>query len=361
MCPCRLLLMSAVIASTMPTGSAIARSPFGVLSPIFGVVGHLLPHRHWHRGDHASRVAARPERPADANAPRTEPNAAVGGQIAANGPLFWPQLADDLFDYVLWPSGNDDRLWAYGYNDIVAGALRPATRETARMSSRARVPAQTTGAASSVPVCAGQQGGATANGLISRIESTIQPTDAQRAALDDLHTAAQRALDYIDKACPKAAPQTPTARLDGMEDRIWAARQALLVTRAPLAKLYDSLSDEQKARLNGPSSSAQAATRAAGCNEANVDLVRMLAGRTRPDPKQRPALEALRTTSAGLARLLASSCPSALPATPIERLDAADRRLNSMLYAVVTLRAPLDAMSSATRTEQPPRTSDLRR
>ncbi len=177
--------------------------------------------------------------------------------------------------------------------------------------------------------------------------------------LNDLRTAARRALDYIDKACPKAPPRTPTARLDGMEDRIWAARQALLVTRAPLAKLYDSLSDEQKARLNGPS--APTATRAAGCNEANVDLVRMLAGRTRPDPKQRPALEALRTTSAGLSRLLASSCPSALPGTPIERLDAADRRLNSMLYAVVTLRAPLDAMSSATRTEQPPRTSDLRR
>jgi hypothetical protein len=345
--PSRLILMSAVISAALPTSSATARSPFGVLSPIFGAVGHLLPHRHWHRGSHVSHAAARPT---DVNAPHAEPNTV---------PMFWPQLADDLFDYVLWPSGNDDRFWAYGYNDIIEGALRPATREAPRTTSRAAIPAPTTGSVAGAPVACAGQGSETADSVISRISSTIQPTDAQRAALDDLHTAAQRAFDYIDKACAKTPPQTPTARLDAMEDRIWAARQALLVTRAPLTKLYESLSDEQKARLNGPS--VTGAPRAAGCNEATVDLTRMLAGRTRPDPKQRPAIDALRTTSAGLARLLASSCPSALPATPIARLDAADRRLNAMLYAVATLRAPLDALSAPAGEPPKARTSDLRR
>ena len=74
------------------------------------------------------------------------------------------------------------------------------------------------------------------------------------------------------------------------------------------------------------------------------------------DPKRTRAraqagLEALRKTSDGLAKLLASACPATMPATPIDRLDAADRRLNSMLYAVVTLRAPLDAMSDSPQSQ----------
>jgi len=83
-------------------------------------------------------------------------------------------------------------------------------------------------------------------------------------------------------------------------------------------------------------------------------------GRGRPDPKQRPGLEALQKTSTGLSRLLASSCPTTLPATPVDRLDTADRRLNSMLYAVVTLRVPLDAVTSAPAAQQP-QVSGLRR
>jgi len=348
--PSRLVLISALVLSALPAGSAMARFPFpGVLGAI---IGRVLPHRHyyWHRHYYPARHYA-------ARTPEEHPGGtpAVDNAINAPAALFWPQLGDDLFDYVLWPSGSDDHFWAQGYNDIVMGALRPQSRPGTRAVT---APAQTTGAAATTPAaCASEQGGETADSVISRIESTIQPTDAQRGALNDLHTAAQRAFAYIDKACPKAGPSTPTTRLDAMEDRIWAARQALLVTRAPLEKLYDALTDEQKARLNGPS--AQTETRGAGCNESSPDLARMLQGRGRPNPQQRAGLEALRKTSDGLAKLLASSCPATLPATPIGRLDAADRRLNSMLYAVVTLRAPLDAMASAPGAQQ--RVSGLRR
>jgi hypothetical protein len=379
--PSRLVSLSVLTASTImmsaavPTGPALARSPFpGVFAPIFGAVGHLLPHRHGHhrRSHHVASHAAsarpagehRDSQPANVNTATAAPN--TGGQIAAGSQPFWPQLADDLFDYVFWPSGNDDRFWAYGYNEIVEGALHPASRESLRASApaRGRTETQTTGSVADAPSgCASQQGSETADSLIKRIESTVQPTDAQRAALDNLHTAAQHAFDYLDKACPKTRPQTPTTRLDAMEDRIWAARQALLVMRAPVDKLYGSLTDAQKARLNAPSGpSGQSTTRPAGCNESHIDLARMLTGgRGRPDPKQRRALEALQKTSTGLSRLLAASCPSTLPSTPVDRLDTADRRLNSMLYAVVTLRAPLDALSSAPAAQQQPKVSGLRR
>jgi hypothetical protein len=139
-----------------------------------------------------------------------------------------------------------------------------------------------------------------------------------------------------------------------MEDRLWAARQALLVTRAPIAKLYGSLTDEQKARLNGQVSAAgaQGRERGSGCAQPADLQAGRIEQRVRPSNEQRPGLEALRMTSMGLARLLTASCPSGMPATPVERLDAADRRLNSLLYAVVTLRAPLDGFYASLSDQQ---------
>src|SRR4029077_7506887 len=96
------------------------------------------------------------------------------------------------------------------------------------------------------------------------------PTEGQRAKVDALRTALQRGFEYIDKACPSDRPQTPTARLDAMEERGRAGRQALLVVRAPLEQLYASLTDEQKARLNGPL--AQGTPPTAGCRESRADL-----------------------------------------------------------------------------------------
>ena len=346
--PSRLVLLSALVLSTLPAGSAMAQFP---LPGIFGrVLGRILPHPHYRRHDASPNYATRTP---DQRTPNQRETPTAGNEIAAANGVFWPQLGDDLADYVLWPSGTDDHFWAHGYNDIVMGALRPDARESRESARAAAAPVQTTGSATATPTCESLKSSETADSVTSRIESTIQPTDAQRAALNDLHGALQRAFDYVDKACPKAGPQTPTARLDAMEDRIWAARQALLVTRAPLAKLYDSLTDEQKARLNG--SSPSTATRGAGCSTSSPDLARMLQGRGQPDPKQRAGLEALRKTSDGLAKLLASSCPTTLPTNPVERLDTANRRLNSMLYAVVTLRAPLDAMSASPSPQADPK------
>src|SRR3981189_3763299 len=141
-----LIGISAVLASgTVSTGAeARARLP-GILGAVVGTVGGIVGLRHARARHHARYAAAAPRyqrgrarhaavaaaaatpvaaaaaAPAEAQ-PR---NPATAGQIAATGPLFWPSLSDDVFAYVLWPSG-DDRLWAYGYGEIVDGALRPA-------------------------------------------------------------------------------------------------------------------------------------------------------------------------------------------------------------------------------------------
>ncbi len=364
--PSRLVIVStvsAVLLSAPIATDAQARPRLpGIFGAMFGMMGGMigLHHRHaYARAHHSPRLASAPAQTATDNAPPTQPNAATAAQITG-GPVFWPQLADDVFDYLLWPSGKDDRLWAYGYDDIVVGALRPPGREPMARHSQKASAVVASGAGGAPVECATQQGGESADSVMERIEQTIQPTDAQRATLGELRTALQHGFEYFDHACPADRPRTPTARLDAMEDRLWAARQAVLIVRAPLEKLYGSLTDEQKARLNGPL--VQATPRGNGCRQSNIDLPTMLTGgRYRPPPTQRPALEALQKVSTGLARLLATSCPSAMPATPVERLDAADKRLNSLLYAVVTLRAPLDGFYASLSDEQKTQLGGARR
>jgi hypothetical protein len=361
-----LIGISAALAFTAIPMDAQARPRLpGILGAVVGTVGGIVGMRHARARHHAT--ATRHERARARNAAlaaagagaavaptEAQPrNPATAGQIAVAGPLFWPTLSDDVFAYVLWPSGND-RLWTYGYGDIVDGALRPDPN--ARRRPQPVTTASATGTAEAAPACTHPQGTQTADALNERIEQTVQPTDAQRHALDELRAATQGALAYIDAACPAPGMPTPTTRLDSMEDRLWAARQALMVIRAPLDKLYGSLDDEQKARLNGPGSQ-----RAAACNQASAEPTALLEQRVRPRPEQLAALEAVKMTSMGLARMVASSCPTERPLTPVGRLDAADKRLNTLLYAVVTLRAPIDGFYASLSDAQKTRLSGVSR
>jgi hypothetical protein len=362
-------ITAALAFTTIPMGAQARPRLPGILGAVVGTVGGIVGLRHA-RAHHQARYAAtatRHERArarnaavataaAGAAAAPTEAqprNPAAAAQIAVAGPLFWPTLSDDVFAYVLWPSGND-RLWTYGYGDIVDGALRPDP--TARRRPQPVTTASATGTADAAPACTHPQGTQTADALNERIAQIVQPTDAQRPALDELRAATQRALAYTDAACPAPGVPTPTARLDSMEDRLWAARQAFLVIRAPLDKLYGSLDDEQKARLNGPGSQ-----RVAACNQASAEPTALLEQRIRPRPEQHAALEAVKMTSMGLARMVASSCPTERPLTPLGRLDAADKRLNTLLYAVVTLRAPVDGFYASLSDAQKTRLSGVSR
>jgi hypothetical protein len=351
----RLVLVGVLLVSTAVPTAAPARPRLpGILGAVVGgVLGGVLYH---HRHGASARYHGYPSRNVATTTP-TEPRpdagqsaAATAGQAVSTGPLYWPHLADDIVDYVFWPTGTDDRFWAFGYGDIVGGALRPDIRPDQVAARRQRGPAITTASGADVAPgsCPGQQA-SSVDAVITRLEDAIQPTEGQKPLVANLREALRHGLDYIDTACPTDRPQSPTARLDAMEDRLWAARQTLLITRDPLAKLYDSLNDEQKAKLAGPGSGAgaPASARETTCTQATPELPLAQMGRGgRPSPEQRAGLDALKTTSAGLAKMLAASCPSALPATPVERLDTADKRLNSLLYAVVTLRAPLDAVAS---------------
>jgi hypothetical protein len=95
---------------------------------------------------------------------------------------------------------------------------------------------------------------------IDRIGQAVQPTPAQRAALDQLKDASVKAAEGLKVSCPAYQMLTPTGRVEAMEKRIDATVGAVKTVQPALAKFYNSLSDEQKARFN----SLRSASRPAG-------------------------------------------------------------------------------------------------
>ena len=85
---------------------------------------------------------------------------------------------------------------------------------------------------------------------MERIERLITPTDAQRAALNDLRTASTKAAESIAAACPREFPASATARMELMEKRLEAMLAAVKTVRPAFDAFYATLSDEQKARIN---------------------------------------------------------------------------------------------------------------
>lgn len=94
------------------------------------------------------------------------------------------------------------------------------------------------------------RGAGLAEWRMERIERLITPTDAQRAALNDLRTASAKAAEIVAAACPREFPASASARLELMEKRLDAMQQAIKTVRPAFDAFYATLNDDQKARIN---------------------------------------------------------------------------------------------------------------
>src|SRR5215472_15186039 len=182
------------------------------------------------------------------------------------GPLFWPYAYYDLFDYVYWPYAYDD-FWPYAYDDVYYGIYGPYaysgpygyhpsadpngyyTRRSARRGVSSGHYAAANSTERAAEVCS-DDAAQLINWPIERISEVVQPTDAQRPALDELRAANAKAIDMLKAACPKDLPSIPTGRLAAMESRLQVMLAAVQTVRPALERFYQSLSDEQKARFN---------------------------------------------------------------------------------------------------------------
>jgi hypothetical protein len=137
--------------------------------------------------------------------------------------------------------------------------------------------------------------------------------------------------------------------------------QAVQMVRAPLERFYSTLSDAQRARLtamaeqaNGssPASSGMAAlcdARAASFAQLPGDRIERT---IQPTQQQEVPFEKLKAASASAAASLQASCPAKAPETPVERIDAAEMRLDAMVRAAKDVRPALGAFYATLSDEQ---------
>ena len=95
----------------------------------------------------------------------------------------------------------------------------------------------------------GPDGGRMGEFMIGRVERATQPTAEQRPGFDKLKEAIGKASETMRGACTTERPVTPTGRLAAAEKRLAAMLDAVRTVRPALDAYYNSLNDEQKARL----------------------------------------------------------------------------------------------------------------
>jgi hypothetical protein len=280
------------------------------------------------------------------------------------GPLFWPYAYDDFYDYVFLPYAYDE-FWPYAYEDVFEGMFGPYYGGTPGaplgVQRGRRIAAATTTASNRI--CGEQLSGLT-DLPIERIAQTVQPSDSQRAALDELKAAAVQAAEVMHAACPTELPSTPTGRLEAMEKRLTVMLQAVQTVRPKLEAFYQSLNDEQKARFN-------AVAQGNALSQDQRELARMCAARSelfsidriaqavQPTEAQRAALDELRTASGKAADVLRADCPNYQPLTQTGRVEAMEKRLITVLDAVRSVRPALENFWNALSDEQKARFNRL--
>jgi hypothetical protein len=313
----------------------VTTAPRAVMGGLFG--GHGRHHRHVAR--HESRAARRESHTARRESPLSPSPSRDEPQLNSWwGAVYWPSAYRDTFGYIVSGANEAGAFWAHSSNDIYDGVFVPAMASTL-------VPDKPRGARDA---CDEERKQAISLGPI---QQTLHPTESQRARLDALRDALLQASDRARVSCTTTStPLPPTARLEAMWDRLRALRQAVGLIRTPLKALYDSLSDEQKARINSlpdaaagrrgkvlePQACAENASRSPEWPAKPIEEA------VRPTEAQRASLGALAGTTSHLSALLQPSCPPTTLVTPTGRLEAVMNRLDSMIYAVTLERAALN-------------------
>jgi LTXXQ motif family protein len=210
---------------------------------------------------------------------------------------------------------------------------------------------------------------------IDAVLKTVQPSDAQRAALEQIRAAANDAVNTLDASCPKDVPAGLTDRLDTMRASLDAIKAALVPLRPAFVSAYATLNDEQKARLVAlsmsqhtapPSEQGVAAANSAAANEAQpVSLgCRQWPAMLKKWPLDRIESElslsddqhaALYTLLAAIYRAaggVAASCHDENALTPVARLDAELARVEALRQCVDAIAPALAGFANSLNNQQ---------
>ena len=209
---------------------------------------------------------------------------------------------------------------------------------------------------------------------IDQYQQVIQPpTDAQRAALDELAAGANKAAQDIKAACPADLALTAPGRLAAMQQRVEAMIAGVQTIEPPLEKFYGLLNDEQKAKVNTlggdqhPSDTAATMTTtpavtkeaelAQNCSPTQLGAMQLpnaeIDKTVRPTDEQKMISVGLQNaTTQAAADLIKSTCVANNPLTPAAKLAAVGKRLEAMLELIKAVRTALNNFYRALSDEQ---------
>ena len=204
------------------------------------------------------------------------------------------------------------------------------------------------------------------------IAQTIGPDETQDAALKSIVKIAAEAADTLVQSCPKEAPVSPADQLFTLDREMEAVQLALDSLQPPLRTFYQSLEDEQKARLvvryfvasgdasraaETPAAQTRSATPADGhqgayparkgwnCDQLRAELrawpVARIEQTTRLAPRQRAAFYDLAASLQRAADSLEDLCPRETALTPIGRIEDMRERLYAMRKSTAIIRPVL--------------------
>jgi hypothetical protein len=293
--------------------------------------------------------------------------------VAWYGPVFWPYAYSDVFDYTFWPAGYDDGYWAYVYDDFFDGVFWGEAGPPEEYAYAAPSPRSSYGSGSASrpsytaarDLCRTPGSGVTA-WPFADIERKVRLNTEQKELLADIRKASQDAAAVFKASCPPddTFPLTPPGRLDAMTARLEATLQAVQTVRPALEAFYASLSDEQKERFNelGPKQTAvNAQARAASevadsCKQPKPGLANLPIEKiddvVNPTDAQEAELNRLQDATGKAVEILQAACPDDTPLTPPGRLDAMEKRLQSMIDAAKTVKPALASFYSSLSGEQ---------
>jgi hypothetical protein len=307
-----------------------------------------------------SAAVAQPAEARTAEQPpaRQQPTAAPATRswlrLGVTGPLAWPTALEDVIGFTLWPGEYSERLRLHGIGDVMNTVMVPASAFAARIR-----PTQTTARSDSRQSPAAAAGGslgvcnlapAAEEWPAAQIERTVELNAEQRTALAQLKTAFSEAAVRIRAACRDEAAPSSADRIRTMQAMLWAVHDAAIQLRAPIAKFYGSLTDEQRQKFAAPAS-AQADPRSmtpaaiaklCGAPQSNESTVKQAEQSLNLNRAQRASLDAFQKKMAEMGQFLMASCLRPVASTPVERIDAAADRLTALIFAASTVNLALN-------------------
>jgi len=269
-----------------------------------------------------------------------------GGFFGSAWPWWWGGLVTGWFGPLFWPYVYYGIYGPYAYGGSSNGYY--AGRSAHAGANSGRYAARTNGSERRAAEVCSDDAAQLTNWPVERISEVVQPTDAQRTALDELRAASAKAVNMLKAGCPRDLPSTPTGRLAAMENRLQVMLAAVQTVRPALERFYQSLSDEQKARFNAIATMDNRDATAKDqydlaklCNEKTPGATELpidrIAQAVQPTPAQRPALDELKDASVKAAERLNTECPAYQTLTPTGRVEAMEKRLDAALGAVKTV------------------------